>query len=125
MNLYNIFEEIVHDNITQMRMKRMREEFKLRDDVNWLMVYHGTSEKNAKSITRSKLRSGSWVTTDRSVAELYSQRQAHGGKPYVMVLNVFIGGCLPTGDHIVTQEDLFSTSKGFVPKNLLKKYNEL
>lgn len=125
MNLYPIFEEIMFDSICSWRMEKMRSVFKLDDDTNWLFVYHGTSEANAKNIIKTKLNNGTWLTDDYSTAELYANRQAHGGKPYVMSFNVFIGSCLPSGDHITTQEDLYMTSKGFVPKSLLNKYHKI
>lgn len=125
MKMMSILESIVFDEIRQNRADSMRRKFHVPEDTMWMIVYHGTSEKNARNIEKTKLRSGAWASPDRSVAEKYSTIQAHGGKPYVMQLRIFIGSCYPSGDYIVTQEDLYSTTAGFVPKEYVRKVSDI
>lgn len=125
MKMMTLFEQIVYDDVYRHRIEIMRKKFEIDSDTVWFTGYHGTSVKNAKSIERTKLRSGSWIAKDFETAKKYSEIQAHGGEPYVMQIRFFIGSCYPNGDYIVTQEDLYSTSVGYVPKNLMRKVYEM
>lgn len=121
MKLMQIFEEMSIESIRQYHIDSMRRAFNVPEDTVFISVFHGTSEKNAKNIVRTKLRKYSWLTTDESEARMYSQHQAHGGKPYVMSLRVYIGSCVPNGNYITTEEDLYPISNGMVPKDLKLK----
>jgi hypothetical protein len=57
------------EEIRGFRTESMRKAFKIPENTNFITAYHGTSEKNAKNIIRTKLRSGAWLSTDRSEAE--------------------------------------------------------
>lgn len=125
MKLREILFETDQTDHRRWRAESMREAFDIPENTNWITAYHGTSEKNANNIIKTKLRSGAFAAIDYDTAAKYSQIQAHGGKPYVMQLRLYIGSCLPTSGYITTQEDLVSTSNGFVPKDLLRKVYEI
>lgn len=122
MKLMPILEEMKVDEIRNLREVSVRKKYNIPDDEHWITAYHGTSLKNVKGIERSGFRSGTWFSTDKEVAHRYSLQVA--GKPYVMLVRLYIGSLYPSGDYLVSQEVLQSTSQGYVPKDMVNKvYN--
>lgn len=124
----SILNELVVENQEDNRKWRedsVREKFKIADDTVWMTLYHGTSVKNANNIVKTGFRDGAWFSPDYEVADGYSKRQTHGGKPFVMQCRVYIGSLLPSGNYLTAQEPLASTSQGYLPKDLVKKVYDM
>lgn len=123
MKLIQLLNEIVDEEVRQGRIKTMRERFNLPNDTVWVTVYHGTSLKNVKSIERTGFKAGTWFSMDKAVSDRYALQV--GGKPYTMTCRVYLGSLNPSGDYIVSNEPLVSTSQGYVPKDLSRKVYDL
>jgi hypothetical protein len=123
MNLKSLLCEIVDEKVRNARIEIMRTKFNLPSNTVWVNLYHGTSVKNVKLIEKNGFKAGTWFSIDKAISDRYALQV--GGKPYTMVCRVYLGAVSPSGDYIISQEPLISTSQGYVPKDLSRQIYDL
>lgn len=125
------YKESVDENIADQREFRanlIRKQFGLSDNTNWIHVYHGTLMRNINSINQNGFRNGTWFAIDEQTANRFGQAVVASPrtKRHIIDTFVYIGSLLPSGDkYLVSAEKLYPNAKGFVPKDLILKANEI
>jgi hypothetical protein len=81
----------------------------------FLMLYHGTSQKNHTQILKTnKFKMGTWFTPDREIAEKYAAMTGTR-KTMIIYAPIYAGGLFSSGDYFTSNTDLYFSNSVYAP----------